>query len=136
MPRTRQVARGQPYASVGHGRVGRQRPALERRGNSGELVGRVAGTDEVASGHVDLHARGEQGSAAQVGVRRELFGGDGHGMVESGTNGRRRQSNVALSQAHSGQSGLWVPPGFAGGEERLLRALEVTQAGVGCGPTR
>ena len=83
MPGTRQVACCQPYSSVGHGCTGGQRPALERRRHPGEFVGGVAGTDEVASGHVDLHARGEQGSAAQVCVRRELFGGDGQGMVES-----------------------------------------------------
>ena len=87
-------------------------------------------------GHVDLHSRGEQRGTAQVGVRRPLFGGDGHGMVECVSDGCRCQSNVALSQTHLGESGLRIPPGFAGGEEGLLRALEVTQLEIGCGPTR
>ena len=135
-PGARQVACRQPYSSVGHGRAGRQGSALERRGHLGKFVGRFAGTDEVAGSDVDLHARGEQWSTAQVCVRRELFGGDGEGMVEGGSDGRRRQSDVALSQAHSGESRLWIPPGFAGGEEGLFRTLEVAQLESDAGPTR
>ena len=48
-------------------------------------------------------------------------------MVEGIPDRCRCQSNVALGQAHSGESGFWIPSGFAGGEEGLFRALEVTQ---------
>ena len=96
-------------------------------GHAGEFVGRVAGTDEVSGSDLDLDPGGEQRSPAQVGVRRQLLGRDGQGMVERVADGCRRQRNVALSQSQQGESRLRIPPRFASREERLLRAVEITQ---------
>ena len=127
MPGARHVACCEPHASVCHGRAGGQCPALERCGHAGKFVGRVAGTEEVSGGHVDLDPSGEQRSPAQVGVRRQLLGRDVQGMFERVADGCRRQRNVALGQSQQGESRLRIPPRLASREERVLRTFEITQ---------
>src|SRR3954466_4123302 len=60
-------------------------------------------------------------------------------MLERVWNRCRCQSNVTLSQTHSSESRLWIPPGFASRQECLLCAREVAQlesdaAQLGQGP--
>ena len=136
MPGAGSIACSEPHPPVCHRRTGSQCSALERCGDAAEFVGRVAGTQEVSGGHVDLDPSGEQRSPAQVGVRRQLLGRDVQGMFERIADGCRGQRNVALSQSQQGESRLRIPPRLAGREERVLRTFEITQTGVGRGPVR
>ena len=124
--RARRIAVGEPHPSASEGGAGGQRFALEPGGDELQLVGGRSGPADVAGRDLDLDLRLEQRRALQVGVRWSLLRRHPQGALEGVSDGGGRGGHVSLGQTHQRETRLGIPPGAMSGQQRFLRAGDVS----------